>query len=86
MSFIKPRQAVQISNIESEEKGFVICIHEDFLLNHFLHSEIKKYGFFDYEVNEALHLSPREEEVIWDLFYKIRSEYYSNQMSSAKTL
>jgi len=46
MSFIKPRQVVQISNIESEEKGFVICIHEDFLLKHFLHSEIKKYTFF----------------------------------------
>jgi len=86
MSFIKPRQVVQISNIESEEKGFVICIHEDFLLNHFLHSEIKKYSFFDYEVNEALHLSPKEEEVIWDLFYKIRSEYDSTQDEFTKNI
>ena len=86
MSFIKPRQVVQISNIESEENGFVICIHEDFLLNHFLHSEIKKYSFFDYEVNEALHLSPKEEEIIWDLFNKIKSEYHNNQDEFSKNI
>src|SRR5215467_5340826 len=86
MSFIKPRQVVQISNVESEEKGFVICVHEDFLLKHGLHAEIKNYSFFDYEVNEALHLSPKEEEIIWDLFYKIRTEYYNNQDEFSKSI
>lgn len=79
MSFIKPRQILKIDNVELTEKGFVIHIHEDLLLRHHLHSEIKRYTYFDYEVNEALHLSPKEEEIIWNLYYKIESEYRNNQ-------
>ena len=84
--FIKPRQIVKIENLELEEKGFIIYMHEDFLIKHNLHSEIKKYGYFDYEINEALHLSPREEEVIWDLYYKIQSEYNNNQDECTKDI
>jgi AraC family transcriptional activator of pobA len=78
MSFFKPRQVIEFRNLELEEDGFLIFIHEDFLNGHILHNEIKKYGFFDYESNEALHLSPREEEIVWDLFHKIQTEYNSN--------
>ncbi|NRF37458.1 AraC family transcriptional regulator [Pedobacter foliorum] len=86
MSFIKPRQLIKLENIELEEEGFIIYIHEDFLLNHALHSEIKKYGYFDYEVNEALHLSPKEEEIIWDLYHKIQTEYNNNQDEYSKDI
>ncbi len=86
MSFVKPRQIVEISNIELTEKAFILFIHEDFLLKHNLHAEIKKYSFFDYEVNEALHLSPKEEETIWDLFDKIQSEYHNNQDEYSKDI
>jgi len=86
MSFVKPRQIVEISNIELTEKAFILFIHEDFLLKYNLHSEIKKYSYFDYEVNEALHLSPKEEEIIWDLFYKIQSEYQNNQDEYSKDI
>lgn len=86
MAFIKPRQIIQMSDIELTEKGFMIYIHEDYLINHGLHTAIKNYGYFDYEVNEALHLSPREEETIWDLFYKIKSEYYNNQDDFSKDI
>ena len=79
MAFVKPRQIIEINNIELTEKALIIFFHEDFLLKHNLHSEIKKYSYFDYEVNEALHLSPKEEEIIWDLFYKIQTEYTNNQ-------
>jgi AraC family transcriptional regulator, transcriptional activator of pobA len=78
MSFIKPRQVVEFKNLELDEDGFLLFIHEDFLNGHFLHSEIKKYAFFDYETNEALHLSPREELIVWDLFNKIDTEYNNN--------
>lgn len=78
LSFVKPRQIIQLDNIELEEKGFIIYIHEDYLNGHSLHNEIKKYGYFDYEANEALHISAREEEIIWDLFYRIKSEYNNN--------
>ncbi|HZV68674.1 MAG TPA: helix-turn-helix domain-containing protein [Saprospiraceae bacterium] len=86
MAFVKPRQIIEISNIELTDKAFIIFFHEDFLLKHNLHSEIKKYGYFDYEVNEALHLSPKEEEIVWDLFYKIQSEYHNNQDEYSKDI
>ena len=79
MSFVKPRQVIEMRNLELEENGFLIFVHEDFLNGHILHSEIKKYGYFDYESNEALHLSPKEEQTIWELFDKIDIEYHNNQ-------
>lgn len=78
MLFAKPRQIMQFKNLEYHEDSFILFIHEDFLNGHFLHNEISKYAFFDYEANEALHLSPREEQIMWDLFFKIDAEYRSN--------
>ena len=79
LMFMKPRQIIEIKDVELEEKGFLIFIHEDYFNGHPLHNEIKKYGFFEYETNEALHLSPKEEEIIWELYYKIQTEYQNNQ-------
>lgn len=79
MSFIKPRQIVDMKNIRLEEKGFIICFHEDFLIGHPLQDEIRKYGFFEYETDEALHLSPAEEKIIWELYRKIETEYHNNR-------
>lgn len=78
MSFIKPRQVIGFNNIQLQDDGFVIYIHEDYLNGHPLHAEIKKYGYFEYESNEALHLSPKEESLIWDLYAKIDAEYHTN--------
>jgi len=78
MLFAKPRQVIQFGDLEYHEDSFIIFIHEDFLNGHHLHNEIGKYAFFDYEANEALHLSPREEQIMWDLFFKIDAEYLTN--------
>jgi len=78
MMFVKPRQIIEFSSVEHEDDAFIIFIHEDFLNGHVLHTEINKYPFFDYEANEALHLSPQEEQTIWDLFHKIDAEYRNN--------
>ena len=78
MIFVKPRQIFQMKEVELEEKGFMLLIHEDYLNGHELHQAVQQYGFFDYEVNEALHLSPAEETVIWELHDKIIREYYTN--------
>jgi AraC-like DNA-binding protein len=78
MIFVKPRQIIEFQSVEYEEDAFIIFIHEDFLNGHPLHDEMSRYAFFDYEANEALHLSPKEEETIWDLFYKIDAEYKAN--------
>lgn len=78
MMFIKPRQVMAFNNLQFEEDGFLIFIHEDFFNGHPLHEEIKKYSYFEYETDEALHLSPREEEIIWDLYNRIDAEYNNN--------
>ena len=75
MMFIKPRQVIEFKNVEYDEEAFILFIHEDFLHGHPVHGEISKYAFFDYETNEALHLSPSEENVMWDLYSKIENEY-----------
>jgi AraC-like DNA-binding protein len=43
-------------------------------MNYPLGRTIKKYGFFSYETNEALHLSEREKKVILGLFGNIGEE------------
>jgi AraC family transcriptional regulator, transcriptional activator of pobA len=79
MFFLNPRQIMEFSDIEQKVEGYLLFIHEDFLNGHSLYQEIKKYGFFEYEVNEALHLSPNEEKIIGELFQKISIEYGNNQ-------
>jgi len=79
MMFVRPRQIIEMKNLHLDEDGFLLFIHEDFLNGHNLHTEIRKYHYFDYETNEALHLSPKEEGTVWDLYRKIESEYYNNQ-------
>ncbi|WP_421943250.1 helix-turn-helix domain-containing protein [Pedobacter sp.] len=79
MSFVKPRQVIAFKDLIFEENDFLIFFHEDFLNGHPLFHDIKKYNYFNYEVNEALHLSPKEEQVMWDLHDKIQMEYLNNQ-------
>jgi AraC family transcriptional regulator, transcriptional activator of pobA len=79
MSFVRPRQIMSFRDLELEDDGFLIYVHEDYMNGHPLHSEIRKYGYFDYEVSEALHLSPKEEEIIRELYGKIETEYNNNQ-------
>ncbi|WP_116788988.1 helix-turn-helix domain-containing protein [Flavobacterium psychrotrophum] len=77
MMFVKPRQIIEMKNLEFEEDGFMLLIHEDYFNGHEMHNSIEKYGFFEYEINEALHLSPAEEEIILSLHQKIVREYYN---------
>lgn len=86
MFFIKPRQKLTARGLQFAEKGFVMHFHEDFLMGHPLFTEIKKYGFFDYEINEALHLSPREKEIMWSLFHKMEKEYHDNPDEFSKSI
>lgn len=86
MYFLKPGQRLTIYDVKIKEKGFSIYIHEDYLMGHALFSEIKKYHFFDYETNEALHLSPREKEVMWSLYHKMETEYHNNPDEFSKSI
>jgi len=78
MFFIKPRQVIEMRNLEVEENGFMLMIDPDYLNGHELFKSIDQYGFFDYEVTEAIHLSPKEEQIILELHEKIQNEYFNN--------
>lgn len=86
MVFWKPRQVIEIENLELEEGGYILLFHEDFLLGNTLQKEIQKYSFFDYETDEALHLSPKEEKTISRLFESIDMEYGNNQDEFSKDI
>ena len=79
MYFLKPQQAIQLKDIALESDGFEIWFHADYLSGHPLHTAIKKYSYFNYELNEALHVSPKEQQIIWELYRKIETEYTNNQ-------
>ncbi len=85
--FISPRQVLQWNNrVIFEQKGFSINFHEDFLKGTALAQPIKKYGFFSYSVNEALHLSPKEERQIESIVENIEIEYQNNQDEFSKDI
>jgi len=85
--FISPRQVLQWdSGVVFEQKGFSINFHEDFLKGTELAQRIKRYGFFSYSVNEALHLSPKEEEQIESIVENIEIEYQNNQDAFSKEI
>lgn len=51
-----------------------LVFHPDLIRGTSLGQNIKQYSFFSYEVNEALHLSEEERQIILDCFDKIRLE------------
>lgn len=85
--FLAPRQVLQWdSSVVFEQKGFSINFHEDFIKGTELAQQIKKYGFFSYSVNEALHLSPKEERLIESIVENIEIEYQNNQDAFSKDI
>ena len=59
---------------EFQPKGWALVFHPDLIRGTSLGRNMKEYGFFSYEVNEALHLSERERGMVVDCFGKIRHE------------
>ena len=87
MVFVAPRQVIQWdSSLIVEQKGFSITFHEDFLKGTELAYQIKKYSFFSYSVNEALHLSPKEEKQVESIVENIEIEYHNNQDEFSKEI
>lgn len=78
LAFLKPRQVVfPPSDIDSYE-GIALYFHPDFIRNYTLAKTISQYGFFSYDVSEALFLSAKEKEIIAALFTSIADELNNN--------
>ena len=86
MLFLAPKQEVRIVGLEVKATGRSIVFHEDFIRGHKIKDEIKKYNYFSYAVNEALHLSPKEEQMMVGLIDQIEAEYHNNQDEFSKEL
>ena len=52
----------------------MLVFHPDFLHGYPLAKKIKDYGFFSYAVNEALHLSDKEEQMITGVMQNLKDE------------
>lgn len=86
MMFVAPRQEISCQQIVVTKEAIMIFIHEDFVRGHELYNTLKKYSFFSYAVNEALHLSPKEEKLMRQLMMNIHQEYQNNQDEFSKEL
>lgn len=86
MIFMAPRQETRLTGLAVQSTGRSIVFHEDFVRGHPIKEEIKQYHYFNYAVNEALHLSPREERMVASLFDQIEQEYHSNPDEFSKAL
>lgn len=74
--FFSPGQVMEMQRPAApyQPAGFGLVFHSDFLLGTELGKHIRNYKFFDYETNEALHLSDTERKMILDSFAKIKFE------------
>ncbi|TLV01436.1 helix-turn-helix domain-containing protein [Dyadobacter luticola] len=75
--------AGQVQSLEAPEdmildpdfgSGQALLFHQDFLYTHPLATSVRNLGFFSYTVNEALHLSEKEEQNVAAIFQKISEE------------
>lgn len=78
LAFLKPRQVVFPPQDSASYEGFALYFHPDFIRNYPLGKTITRYGFFSYDVAEALFLSAHEKEIIASLFTSIINELKNN--------
>ena len=76
MAFISPNQLLmKLDPASKPPGGMTLMFHPDFIAGTPLAARIRNYGFFSYELNEALYLSESEEQVIEEVFRSIEREY-----------
>ncbi|WP_091543658.1 helix-turn-helix domain-containing protein [Thermoflexibacter ruber] len=87
--FIAPGQVFGFDLPEEilvQPSGWALVFHPDFIRGTSLGKSIKNYNFFSYDVNEALHISEREREIVLDCFKKIKEELERGIDKHSKTL
>jgi AraC family transcriptional activator of pobA len=74
--FIAPGQVMGIQpNVKTfEPKGWALLFHPQLIEGTPLGKYMLDYSFFSYDVNEALHLSEKERQIVLDCFAKIQYE------------
>lgn len=78
---IAPNQVAEIDNeVEAKENmlGWGLFFHPDLIRATSLNDKIKDYSFFTYETSEALHLSDKEKNILYECVQKIQIELQEN--------
>ncbi len=82
LALIKPHQVLTMQyHSDDNITGWMLVFHPDFLSGYQLSEKIRTYGFFSYDVHEALHLSDREEQQLLSLMQQLDEEY-SNRIDA----
>ncbi|MBL4702940.1 MAG: AraC family transcriptional regulator [Flavobacteriales bacterium] len=77
--FLAPNQVVSVTNTPIiDPGGWSIFIHPDLIRKSELGANIHQYSFFDYDVNEALHVSEKEKNSLTEIVSKIEREINQN--------
>ncbi len=76
--FVAPGQVAGIDDdgFTPHPQGYALLFHPDLLRGTTLSRKMKEYTFFSYEVNEALHMSERERQTIFNCFSEIEEELH----------
>jgi len=72
--FTAPGQVSQSSAAAAPEEGWGLFFHPDLLRGSSLEKKLGKYSFFNYEINEALHISDEEKSILFDCVRHIESK------------
>jgi len=86
---IAPKQVLTMdSEIEKKEDmmGWGLFFHPDLLRGTPLGNKMNDYTFFSYETSEALHLSDKEKQILFDCVQKIETELQENIDSHSQNL
>lgn len=85
--FLAPMQVVKVEDpTDGTEEGWVLMFHPDLLRGTQLGQNLKRYTYFQYDVNEALHLSRQERETVLGCFRNIAAELRHAIDSNSKDL
>ncbi len=86
MLFVAPNQNLVFQGVAFSSESYHVAFHEDYIAGHGIRNKIKRYGFFHYNANEALHLSPKEERLTKAILANMTAEYHTNQDEFSKEL
>lgn len=81
MVFMSPGQTIKVdphNEIPNLSESWILLFHPDLIRRSELSEKINSYSFFNYEVNEALHVSDEEKGFLNHIVSNIEKEYSQN--------
>ncbi len=86
---IAPKQVLLMDTemeTRQDKMGWGLFFHPDLLRGSALGNKMQEYSFFSYETSEALHLSDKEKETLYDCVQKIETELQENMDVHSRNL